>query len=62
MKNLISDWSHRHVAVIAGLGKFGLNNMLITDNGCCGRVGSFITDLKIEPTKRKMEKIVCISI
>lgn len=52
-KKLISDWSHRHVAFIAGLGKFGLNNMLITDKGCCGRVGSFITDLKIEPTKRK---------
>ena len=27
--------------------------MLITDKGCCGRIGSFITDLKIEPTKRK---------
>ncbi|MBZ9686864.1 epoxyqueuosine reductase [Clostridium estertheticum] len=52
-KKLISDWSHRHVAFIAGLGKFGLNNMLITEKGCCGRVGSFITNLKIEPTKRK---------
>jgi len=55
-KKLISDWSHRHVAFIAGLGKFGLNNMLITDKGCCGRVGSFITDLRIEPTKRKDEE------
>lgn len=52
-KKLINDWSHRHVAYIAGLGKFGLNNMLITDKGCCGRVGSFVTDLKTEPTKRK---------
>lgn len=52
-EKLISDWSHRHVAFIAGLGKFGLNNMLITDKGCCGRVGTFITDLNIEPTKRK---------
>ncbi|GIM27610.1 (Fe-S)-binding protein [Clostridium polyendosporum] len=51
-KKLISDWSHRHVAVIAGLGKFGLNNMLITDKGCCGRVGSIVTNLKIEPTER----------
>ena len=51
-KKLISDWSQRHVAFIAGLGKFGLNNMLITDKGCCGRIGSFITELKIEPTKR----------
>lgn len=51
-KKLISNWSHRHVAYIAGLGTFGLNNMLITDKGCCGRFGTFITDVKIEPTKR----------
>ncbi|MCD1294048.1 (Fe-S)-binding protein [Methanocella sp. CWC-04] len=51
-EKLISDWSHRHVAYVAGLGTFGLNNMLITDRGCCGRVGSMVTDLKIEPTER----------
>ncbi|WP_066506730.1 epoxyqueuosine reductase [Abyssisolibacter fermentans] len=50
--SLISDWSHRHVGYIAGLGKFGLNNMLITDKGCCGRVGSIVTNLKIVPSKR----------
>lgn len=49
---LISGWSHRHAAFIAGLGKFGLNNMLITAKGCAGRVGSLITDLAIEPTLR----------
>jgi epoxyqueuosine reductase QueG len=49
---LISNWSHRHVAFIAGLGKFGLNNMLITDKGCCGRVGSLITSAVIEPDAR----------
>lgn len=57
--SLISDWSHRHVGYIAGLGKFGLNNMLITDKGCCGRVGSIITNLKIEPTKRS-DKEYCL--
>lgn len=49
-KKLVSDWSHRHVAYIAGLGKFGRNNMLITDKGCCGRIGSIILDLELEPT------------
>lgn len=44
---LTSDWSHRHIAYIAGVGNFGLNNMLITDKGCCGRIGSFITSAKI---------------
>lgn len=47
---LISDWSHRHIAYLAGLGSFGLNNMLITEKGCCGRVGSIVTNAFIEPT------------
>jgi epoxyqueuosine reductase QueG len=41
---LISDWSHRHIAYIAGIGTFGINNMLITEAGCCGRLGSIITN------------------
>lgn len=51
-EKLISDWSHRHIAYIAGVGNFGLNNMLITDKGCCGRIGSFITAAVIEPDTR----------
>jgi len=54
-QNLISAWSHKHVAYIAGLGKFGLHQMLITEQGCCGRLGSIVTDLEIEPTKRSEE-------
>ena len=44
---LISNWSHRHIAAIAGLGTFGLNNMLITKKGCCGRLGSMVTDYQL---------------
>jgi epoxyqueuosine reductase QueG len=51
-ERLISDWSHKHIAFIAGLGNFGLHQMLITEKGCCGRLGSLITSAKIEPTKR----------
>jgi epoxyqueuosine reductase QueG len=51
-KQLISDWSHRHVAYIAGLGTFGINNMLITDQGCTGRLGSIIMDIELVPTPR----------
>lgn len=46
---VISYWSQRHAAYAAGLGTFGLNNMLITDKGCCGRFGSIVTDAVIEP-------------
>jgi len=51
-ESLISDWSHRHVAYIAGLGKFGINNMLITEKGCCGRIGSMVTNAFIISTSR----------
>jgi epoxyqueuosine reductase QueG len=49
---LISAWSHRHVALVAGLGRFGVNNMLITKKGCCGRLGSFATSLHLEADPR----------
>jgi epoxyqueuosine reductase QueG len=49
---LVSDWSHRHAAVAAGLGSFGHHNMLITRAGCCGRLGSLVTTLEIERDPR----------
>jgi len=49
---LLSDWSHRSAAYIAGLGTFGVNHMLITESGCGGRIGSLITDLQLAPTPR----------
>lgn len=41
---LVSRWSHKSVAVIAGLGSFGLNRQVITDAGCAGRLGSLVLD------------------
>ena len=46
---LRSNWSHRHFAKAAGLGTFGINNMLITKIGCCGRYSSIVTNLDVEP-------------
>ena len=54
-KKLISNWSHRHIAYFAGLGTFGINNMLITENGCCGRFGSIIVDYKFDEYKMTPE-------
>ena len=53
---LMSCWSQRHVAEIAGLGKFGLNNLLITRVGSCGRFGSIVTDLPIVADRPEMEE------
>jgi epoxyqueuosine reductase QueG len=49
-ETLTSRWSHRHAAVIAGLGRLGIHNMLITERGCCGRLGSLITRAPVDPT------------
>ncbi len=49
-KSLVSDWSHKHVAYIAGLGNFGYHHQLITEKGCCGRLGSLITEAPLAPT------------
>jgi epoxyqueuosine reductase QueG len=55
VKKLISNWSHRHIAYIAGIGTFGINNMLITKNGCCGRFGSIIINYELNEYKQIIE-------
>ena len=54
-KKLVSNWSHRHIAYIAGIGTFGINNMLITKNGCCGRFGSTIINYEFDEYKQPGE-------
>lgn len=44
---LMSRWSQRHVAYLAGHGTFGLNNLLISDVGSCGRYFSIVTSLPV---------------
>lgn len=48
-EKLISYWSQRHIARLAGLGTFGVNNMLITRVGCCGRYSTVVTNLDAAP-------------
>ncbi|MGI6036989.1 MAG: hypothetical protein ACOYD6_02050 [Limnochordia bacterium] len=46
-----APFSHRHAAVAAGLGEFGLNNLVLTPGyGPRVRFNSIITDLELEPT------------
>jgi len=55
--SLVCRWAHKSVAVIAGLGSFGLHQMVITDAGCAGRFGSLVLDADlpiqaVEPRQR----------
>jgi len=62
VEKLISNWSHRHAAYIAGLGTFGINNMLITEYGCCGRLGSIIINCELsEYIKTETPKEKCLN-
>jgi epoxyqueuosine reductase len=48
--SLVSQWSHKSVAVIAGLGSYGLHHMIITDAGCAGRFGSMVLEAELPIT------------
>ena len=50
-------WSQRHVAYICGLGNFGLNQLLITELGCAGRLGSLCIDAPVEPTPIHLDPV-----
>ena len=55
-EKLVSGWSHKHVGYIAGLGTFGHHHQLITEAGCCGRLGSLLTSMELPPTPRPGEE------
>jgi len=56
---LISHWSHKSVAVLAGLGSFGVHQLVITDSGCAGRFGSLIVDIDL-PISEIEQKERCL--
>jgi epoxyqueuosine reductase QueG len=43
-KQLMAPRSHKHLAHLCGLGRFGRHCMIITPAGCCGPLGSFVTE------------------
>ena len=44
---LMARWSHKHLAYLSNLGRFGVHHLLITPAGCAGRLGSLVTDLDL---------------
>lgn len=49
-KDLKCKWSHRSAAVIAGLGEFGANRLVITEKGSGGRFCTVITSASLHNT------------
>ena len=50
---IASQWSERHYAWAAGHGTFGISGGLITRRGIAHRLGSVVTNLKLEPDVRE---------
>ena len=49
-------WSHKSAAYAAGLGTFGVHQMLITKTGCAGRFGTILISAEIPPIPRPTEE------
>lgn len=61
--SLSSRWSHKSMAMLAGLGSFGLHRMLITEAGCAGRFNSVITEaelpVEVRPDREQSPALLC---
>jgi epoxyqueuosine reductase QueG len=44
---LMARWSHKHLAHLLDLGRFGVNHLLITPVGCTGRLGSLVSEVEL---------------
>ena len=58
-ETLKACWSHRSAAFVAGLGRFGLNRMLIGPAGGTGRYGTVFTEAEIPASERPTDDL-CI--
>ena len=57
---LTARWSHKHLAFISGLGRFGINAQMITPAGCAGRLGSLVTSAVIADGPLVDENELCL--
>ena len=44
---LMARWSHKHLAHLVNIGRFGVHHMLITPVGCTGRLGSLVSEVDL---------------
>lgn len=57
---LVSRWSHKHLAYLSGLGRFGVNAQLITPSGCAGRLGSLVTEAELGNNPLVQSRELCL--
>ncbi len=57
---LVAKWSHKHLAHISGLGRFGVNTQMITPSGCTGRLGSLVTEADMGDSSLVESEELCL--
>ena len=58
--SLTARWSHKHLAHLTGLGRFGVNAQIITQSGCAGRLGSLVTEAELGNHPLVEKKELCL--
>lgn len=56
-ETLKAPWSHRSAAFVGGLGRFGLNRMLITPVGGAGRYGTVFISEELPASPRPVDEL-----
>lgn len=59
-ESLTARWSHKHLAYLSGLGRFGVNAQMITPLGCAGRLGSLVTEAPLGDHPLVTKKELCL--
>ena len=58
---LMARWSHKHLGHLVNLGRFGVHHLLITPEGCAGRLGSLVTEAELGDNSLIDTEEACLS-
>ncbi|RLE56241.1 MAG: epoxyqueuosine reductase [Thermoprotei archaeon] len=56
-----SNWSHRYIAYLAGLGTLGKHRLIITKIGCSVRLGTLVTTARVRPSGEPIKEEYCLA-
>ena len=55
-----SRWSQKSFACLCGMGTFGIHHLLITEEGCCGRLGTVLMEAELPRYDAPVEEEYCL--
>ena len=55
-----SRWSQKSLAFLCGMGSFGVHHQLITEMGCCGRLGTVVMEAELPEYDKSVREEYCL--